>query len=102
MKTKSDRKRKRGAAVACTDLLGFHPAFMVWVEGTYNPTHRHGDLGDAMAEAERLCRKENKPAFVLADLYKCEPSAPPVKWSPSRIKRENPNVRRVSHGAIDK
>ena len=59
----------------------FAPEFMVWVAGNYAPATRHTELGVAMAEAERLCRKENKPAYVMSDVWKCEPAENPVKWS---------------------
>jgi hypothetical protein len=64
---------------------GFTPAYMVWVEGGRGPAFRHAVLGAAMNEAERLCRQENLPVYVLADVGKCVPAAPPVEWSTSRI-----------------
>lgn len=86
MTKKNATKRKSGAAVGCTDGLGFGPNFMCYVEGSFPPNKRHTELGEAMNEAERLCRKENKRVYVLADIYKCEPTAPPVLWTPSTIK----------------
>lgn len=93
-------KRKRGRLLAAPTWLGFVPSFMVWVDGAYGPTKRHNELGLAMEEAERLCRKENKPVYVLADAWKCEPTAPPVKWTPSNIKSEKPNSV-VSQNSVD-
>ena len=41
---------------------------------------RHYDIGEAFSEAERLCKQENKPFFLLEATNMCEPERPPVKW----------------------
>lgn len=78
-RTKAKAKTTKRKAPA--EAPGFTPAYMVWVEGGRGPAFRHPVLGAAMNEAERLCRQENKPVYVLSDLAKCEPAAPPIKWS---------------------
>ncbi len=43
---------------------------------------RHPNRELAMREAERLCRDTLKPFVVMEALAVCEPTSPPVRWSP--------------------
>jgi hypothetical protein len=47
-----------------------------------NVTHQHYDFLEAEKEAERLCRKEGKPFYVLEMIGRVEPGLPfpPVSW----------------------
>ena len=45
---------------------------MVYVEGTNMPSKKYEDILEAEKEAERLCSKENKKAFVLKSVLKFE------------------------------
>lgn len=45
---------------------------MVYVEGASTPSKKYEALSEAEREAERLCSKENKKAFVLKSVLKFE------------------------------
>jgi hypothetical protein len=79
MKPGKNKRARKGVAAPVPGLT-FTPHFMCYVEGSHPPNKLHTELGEAMNEAERLCRKENKPVYVLRDIYRCEPTAPPVLW----------------------
>jgi len=40
----------------------------------------HETYQEAEQEAERLCRKENVPFFILATMGRCHIEEVPVKW----------------------
>ncbi len=46
--------------------------YMVYVEGASTPSRKYEALSEAEKEAERLCVKENKKAFVLRSAIKFE------------------------------
>jgi hypothetical protein len=60
--------------------LKFEPDYMVYVQGGRPPQATHLTVGDAKAEAERLCRKENKPAFVYTATHCVQPVPSVLEW----------------------
>ena len=56
------------------------PFFMVYVECGNSPRKQHETLELAQKEAERLCRKEQKPAYVLMALMRCSILDQPMMW----------------------
>lgn len=58
----------------------FEPFYMVYVSQGARPHATHVTIKDAKDEAERLCRKENKPAYVLTSTHRVEPAAAPLLW----------------------
>lgn len=59
--------------------LKFEPFYMTHVIGTTSAV-THVTLGQAMNEAERICRKEQKPVYVLTATNRVEPAAVPLLW----------------------
>jgi hypothetical protein len=66
--------------------------FMVWSPAKGKPTYQHPTLAEAKAEAERLCRQESAPFYVLESVKKCELAD--VRWTtienPERMSTEFP------------
>ena len=58
----------------------FEPDYMVYVQGGKPPQATHLTIGDAKTEAERLCRKENKLAFVYTATHCVKPAPVPLLW----------------------
>lgn len=46
--------------------------YMVYAEGKTSPTMKYANKGDAMKEAQRLCKSLNVECFVMAAFYSCE------------------------------
>jgi len=65
---------------------GFEPQpagdglYLLMVEGRETPRNLHRDLSDARAEAERLCRKENKKVYLFRVMDEVAPVCSPVIW----------------------
>ena len=55
--------------------------YLVWCPGSGSPTKRHPFLGSAIEEAQRLCRLEGKPFYVLQSVGCMGPAMP--MWSKS-------------------
>lgn len=46
--------------------------YMVYAEGQGNPTKKYAFIGDAKAEAKRLCKMLNVEVVVMVAIYSCE------------------------------
>ena len=60
--------------------------YMVWVENRGTPTVLHDEESEAVAEAERLCRKTLLPVHLLKTVSICKPPKPvlpPIVWEPA-------------------
>lgn len=49
------------------------PFYMVYVEGQFTPTYKHGTMESATKEADRLAKALNKQSFVLAAVMEIRP-----------------------------
>ena len=54
--------------------------YMVWVTGTEGTHKRYELKADAEAEAERLARRTQKPAYLMESVAVCSISDAPVQW----------------------
>ena len=57
--------------------------WMVYLEDGRGPSVRHATRKNAVAEAERLCRKEGLPVYLLKATHVCRvvpPPVPPTEW----------------------
>ena len=56
--------------------------WMVYVEDGNPPSSKHDTYEEAVAEVERLARKENKPVYLLIPSKVCRVKVvePPVVW----------------------
>lgn len=64
--------------------MKFEPFYMVYVGGGTRPSQTHVTIKNAKDEAERLCRKENRPTYVLAATHCVKPSVVPLEWVAGR------------------
>lgn len=58
--------------------------FMVYVRGKSSPTKEYTSEKEAVAEAQRLCAKEQGTTFVLQTVTQCEIIPNPVKTTDLR------------------
>lgn len=54
--------------------------YMCRVRGRGAPTKSHLTLAEAKQEAERLCKAERRPVWVLEAVAVCRPPDSPVEW----------------------
>ncbi len=55
--------------------------YMCRVRGRGSPTKSHLTLAEAKTEAERLCKNEKKPVWVLQAIAVVRPQDAPVDWA---------------------
>lgn len=51
------------------------------VVGRGAPMVRHYNLDDAVAEAERICRVEKKPVYIVEAMRYVTVKEPPIEWT---------------------
>jgi len=65
----------------CEETQTLAPSYMVHVAGKPAPTVIHLDLQEAVAEATRLARKEQREVAVLQIIAVATPHEQPVEWT---------------------
>ena len=65
----------------CEEKETLAPSYMVHVAGKPAPTVYHFDLQEAVAEATRLARKEQREVAVLQTIAVATPQEQPVEWA---------------------
>jgi Flp pilus assembly protein TadD len=65
----------------CEEKETLAPSYMVHVAGKPAPTVYHLDLQEAVAEATRLARKEQREVAVLQTIAVATPQEQPVEWA---------------------
>jgi hypothetical protein len=65
----------------CEENETLAPSYMVHVAGKPAPTVYHFDLQEAVAEATRLARKEQREVAILQTIAVATPREQPVEWS---------------------
>jgi hypothetical protein len=65
----------------CDEKETLAPSYMVHVAGKPAPEVYHFDLQEAVAEATRLARKEQREVAVLQTIAVAAPQEQPVEWA---------------------
>jgi hypothetical protein len=77
----------------CEEKETLAPSYMVHVAGKPAPEVYHFDLQEAVAEATRLARKEQREVAVLQTIAVATPQEQPVEWTfADNVIRKEPSV----------
>ncbi len=77
----------------CEEKETLAPSYMVHVAGKPAPTVHHFDLQEAVAEATRLARKEQREVAILQTIAVATPQRQPVEWTfADNVIRKDPSV----------
>ena len=74
----------------CEETQTLAPSYMVHVAGKPAPTVYHFDLQEAVAEATRLARKEQREVAILQTIAVATPQEQPVEWTFADNVHRNP------------